>query len=187
MPILILVAVVIIFSPFMRFLLKRINLSRKIHNACNVYNFKMTATHTFWFFGRRGASACDFFIETKNEIISIKLLSVPRKNSILIFDENGTYINRRRRAVGLGSFANVDSSAKRIPDYNFRYCFDSRWEIKTPKSILLINPVCNEILYRKRNGHETILGSGDVVNGMYIYPLSRFLGLLEHTNVTENI
>lgn len=187
MPILILLVLLIIFFPSLRLMIKRIGLSSKIRKVCRKHCFNVIPTHKLWYLGRRTSDFCDIYIETKYEILAIKLFSVTKKNSILIFDENGSYINRKRRPITLGSFANVDSSAKRIPDYNFRYNYDSRWEIKTPKNILLINPVCNEILYRKRNGIEYILGSGDVVNGMYIYPLSRFVGLLEHINDTENI
>lgn len=187
MIILILIALIIITFPFTRLWVKRIRLSIKIRVMCKKHGFSTFPIHKLWFLGRRNSLKCDIYIETKNEILGLKLFSVQRKNSILIFDEKGTYINRKRRPISLGSFANIDSKAKRIPDYNFRYDFRPTWEIKTPKNILLINPVCNEILFRKRNGNETILGSGDVINGMYLYPLSRFLGLLEHINDTENI
>ncbi len=183
-----LLIVLIVFSiPLIRLFLKRIKMQHRITKVCRASNFEIIPTHFLWFLGRKNSFKCDLFIETKNQIISVKLFSILKHNSILIFDENGTYIKRNRLPIALSSYTNVDSKAKIISDYNFKHNYLPHWEIKTPKNILLINPVCNEIIYRKRNGKEILLGAGDVINGMHIYSLSRFIGLLEGIHDSENI
>ena len=180
--------ILIIFSlPIIRLIFKRLKMQYRIIKVCRESNFEIIPTNYFWFFGRRNSDKCDLFIETKHQILSVKLFSILKHNSTLIFVEDGTYIKRNRLPIALSSYTNVDSKAKIIPEYNFKYNFQTNWEIKTPKNILLINPVCNEIIYRKRNGKETLLGVSDVVNGMEIYSLSRFIGLLEGIHDSENI
>ena len=139
-----------------------------------------------WFLGNRNNDNCDLYVETDNVIFSVKLFEVLKHNSTLVFKANGTYLKRTRRPIAYSGFSNIDSKSKPVKEYNFKYKFKSEWEIKTPKNILLLNPVCKEIVYQKNNGAETILGSGDVINGMYIYALSRFLGEMERNNAAED-
>lgn len=76
----------------------------------------------------------------------------------------------------------IDSKSQKLPGYNFRINFKSEWDIKTPHNILLINPVCHDIMRRSKNGKEARVGAGETFNGMEIYPLTRFLGELEAKN-----
>ena len=102
----------------------------------------------------------------------------------MIINSNGTYSLRKRRPIALTSFADVDSRPRLMPEYDFRFKYSPEWEIKSRRDILLINPVCKEVVYKSRNYKEILIGSGDVINGMYIYSLSRFLGVLESINDT---
>ena len=181
------VILLLLLLPLIRLLFKRIILLESIRKICKRQNFNIKPTYFLWVFGSNSVSKCNFFIETKNVIFSVKIFGVLKHKSILIINSNRTYSLRKRRPIALTSFANVDSNPKFIPEYNFRFNYSPEWEIKSRRDILLINPVCKEVIYKNRNNKEILIGSGDVINGMYIYSLSRFLGVLESINDTQNI
>ena len=108
---------------------------------------------------------------------------MPRRPTVLIFKENGEYFIRSFIGlVSVGSLVrfSINGKAKGMPVYDFRYRYRDDWEIKTPRQILLINPISMEIRRQPQNGAEIIVGAGDVVNGMEIHSLPRFLGELEN-------
>ena len=185
MKVLIVFIIFILLLPYVRFMYKRFNLYYSLKTKLGK-NTRLVPTQFMWFFGLSINSNCDFYIETKFTIYSVKLFQVLKPSLTVVFKENGTYFNRHCHPVAFGSFYYTDGVPKSVKNYNFRYNFKSEWEIKTPKNILLFNPTCKEVVYRKKNGLEHILGSGDVINGMYIYSLSRFLGELEFRDATEN-
>ena len=143
----------------------------------------MHATHPLWFLGGKHAKKCDLYIETANEVFAIKLFGMPRRLSLLILKENGEYFIRSY-IVLLSKFAGThfpvfDRKPKPMPIYDFRYRYKNEWEIKTPRRILLVDPVSMEVRRQPQHGSEEIVGAGDIVNGMEIDSLPRLLGDLE--------
>lgn len=126
---------------------------------------------------------CDFYVETPTEVYAVKLFGMKKKTAELIFKQNGEYFERHYLALisnnGGGVRFPMEKKPKKLPDYDFRHRYRMEWEIKSPHNVLLINPVCREIHRQVQHGVEKLLGAGDVVNGMEIYSLSRFLGELE--------
>ncbi len=175
-------AILLILSlPYLRLICKRISLAIRLKKACADASCRLIPARFLWFIGARSARGCDLYIETRREIIAVKLFSVLRKKNDLIFTEGGKYFIRRYVAViaaGGGFRYPFDGRRRALPDYDFRRNFRPEWELKTPRKILLINPVCNEIKFRAPNGREQIIGTGQFVNNYQIMTLSRLIGEL---------
>lgn len=168
--------------PYIRCFVKRLSCAGKIKKLCREKGYEMHAAHTFWFLGGKRGAKCDLYVETANEVFALKLFGMPRRRSVLIFKENGEYFIRR--FIGFSSYGSairypIDGRSRRLPQYDFRYKYRDEWEIKTPRHILLVNPISMEIRRQPKNGAEVIVGAGDTVNGMEIESLSRLLGDLE--------
>jgi hypothetical protein len=176
-------AVVITGFPYIRCFFKRLKCVYKIKRLCRNKNYKIHATHPLWFLGSKHTKKCDLYIETANEVFAVKLFGMPKRFSILVLKENGEYFIRNFIAlissIGQGIRFPIDSKPKPMPVYDFRYKYRDEWEIKTPHNVLLVNPVSMEVRLQPNFGSEVIVGAGDVVNGMEIQSLSRFLGELE--------
>lgn len=103
----------------------------------------------------------------------------------MVFKENGEYFIRSFIALISYSSSSVrfqiNSKPKTMPTYDFRYKYRDEWEIKTPRRILLINPVSMEFRHQPKHESATIIGAGDIVNSMQIDSLPRLLGDLENT------
>jgi len=179
------IAAFIVLFPYIRCFFKRLFCVGKIKRVCRHKGYIMHATHWLWFLGGKHAKKCDLYIETANEVFAIKLFGMPRRLSILILKENGEYFIRSY-IVLLSKFAGThfpvfDRKPKPMPIYDFRYRYKNEWEIKTPRRILLVDPVSMEVRRQPQHGSEVIVGVGDIVNGMEIDSLPRLLGDLEST------
>lgn len=166
----------IVFFPYIRCFFKRLKCAGKIKRLCQSKGYKIHATHLLWFLGSKHAKKCDFYIETANEVFAVKLFGMPRRLSILILKENGEYFIR---SFGGGIRFPINGKPKPMPVYDFRYKYRDEWEIKTPRRVLLVNPVSMEFKRQPHHGSEITVGAGEIVNGMEIDSLPRLLGDLE--------
>lgn len=167
---------------YIRCFFKRLICRSKIKKICRKKGHKLHATHKLWFLGNKNSTKCDLYIETANTVFAIKLFGMPSRRTILIFKKNGEYFIRSFMAFI--SYAApirfpMDGKTKAMPVYDFRYKYRDEWEVKTPRHILLVNPVSMEIRCQSQQGKEVIVGAGDIVNGMEIDSLPRLLGDLE--------
>jgi len=177
------IAAVIFLAPRVRWLVKRLVLVGRMKRVCKKQRFSLHGTHALWFLGIRDARRCDVYIETPTQVYAVKLFGTGRRRAVLVFKENGTYFVRHFIAlisyVGLAARFPIESKPRRLLAYDFRVGYRDAWEIKTPRNVLLVHPVCMEIHYRPERGAEVILGAGDTVGGMELMTLSRLLGELE--------
>lgn len=167
---------------YIRCFFKRLTCERKIKKLCRSKGYKMYPTHPLWFFGGKRTRKCDLHIETANEVFSVKLFGVAKRTSVLILKENGEYFIRGYVAMisfGQGIRYPIDGKPAPMPIYDFRYRYRDAWEIKTPRRVLLVNPVSMEFLRQPHLGSEVRVDAGDIVNGMEIDSLPRLLGDLE--------
>jgi hypothetical protein len=172
----------IVLFPYIRCVFKRLTCMGKIKKLCRRKGYQTHETHPFWFLGNKHQKKCDLYIETANEVFAIKLFGMPRRRTVLLFKQNGEYFIRS--FIAFASYGSVmrfpmNGNPKAMPAYDFRYKYKDDWEIKTPRHILLVNPVSMEFRHQSQNGHETIVGAGELVNGMEIHSLPRLLGELE--------
>lgn len=130
---------------FVRFACKRFILAVKLKRACKSKGATLTGTSPLWMFGRRNASPCDVYITTTKTVYAVKLFGVAGRRSQLIFGKNRTYSIRSRWLPDIGPTP--------IPEYNFRYGFRYEWELKTPRKILLLSPVCIGV-FREENAKK---------------------------------
>ncbi len=171
----------ILAFPCLRLFFKRISLAIRLKRACKSSGNRLVGAHFLWFLGSRSARGCDFYIETRREIIAVKLFGVTNKNADLVFTADGKYFIRNYIAIiaaGGGIRYPIDGKHRALPDYDFRRRFRPEWELKTPRRVLLINPVCNEIKFRAPSGREQILGTTQMIHNFEIQTLSRLIGEL---------
>lgn len=170
--------------PYLRCFCKRIVCAVRLAQLCRERGYRLHKRHALWFLGSKRGHRCDCHIETNEEIYAIKLFGVKRRTSTLIFTADRHYIVREFLAlVSIAAAVRfpLDSSPKPLPDYDFRCRERDTWKIKTPRSILLVNPVPLEIRRRPTQGGEIILGSGSVVDGLEIHALPGLIRELERT------
>lgn len=184
MKVAILIAVIILFFPvyrFLRFLFKRIILLAKIKRVCKSQNYGIYGTRPLWFFSTKRTPTCDFYIDTSNTVFAIKLFGVMNRHATLVFTDSREYFVRIFLGVAhIGGLVPLESKAKKLPAYHFRYKYNTDWNIKEPKNILLIHPVCLEIRKKPDRQDEVIIGDTEKICGMTVHSLSRFIGLLSN-------
>lgn len=176
------VAVIALF-PYIRCFFKRLKCAGKIKSLCQSKGYKIHATHPLWFLGSKHAKKCDFYIETANEVLAVKLFGMPRKRSVLIVNENGEYVIRSYIVVfsySPGCRTPFDSKPKRMPAYDFRYKYKEGWEHKNLQRVVLVTPEPIELIHRRENGGDVLAGSNMGVRGIEYYCSSCFIKRLEN-------
>ena len=176
------VAVLIIMFPHIRWFSKRLILKNKIKKLCIRNSYIIHSTHKLWFLGSKSSKNCDFYIETENQIFSVKLFGVLRRNSYLIFKEEGGYFIRGLLALVSRGWAHIlpfEGKLKQLPVYNFKYKYKNEWDNKSIRQILLVNPVPMDFRYQTKHGCEINISAGEFIKGMEINSLSNFLKVLK--------
>lgn len=173
------VITLIVVYPYIRCFWKRLFCSFKVKSFCKKRNYSLHRTHPLWFLGSKYDRVCDFYIETSDEVYAVKLFSVMRRTSMLIFREEGSYFYRRFVGVLWIPFW-WNTKLRPLIGYSFRYKYKAEWIGKTPHNILLVNPISMDIFRQAKNGYEDAVGLGDEIFGMKIYSLSRFLETIKN-------
>ena len=176
------IVTLVVLFPYIRCLIIRLSGIGKIKKVCKIKGYILYPTHKFWCLGSKRSLKCDIYIETENDVFSIKLFGMPRKRSVLIINENQEYIIRNYIVVfsySPGVREPFDSKPKQMPAYDFRYKFKNEWESKALHNVLLVNPAPMEFIRRPKNGGDVPIGSGDMVDGTQIYCTSFFIEYLK--------
>ena len=175
----IIAAAFIIFSlPFIRLLAKRISLVTRLKRVCKAKGFSLVGVKPLWFLSTNSSKNCDFYIVKEYEILCVKLFGLRRRDSTLVFTHNNRFFLRKYvkgLPPGIVYSSPIETRIKALPEYNFRYKYKLDWELKKPKSVLLINPVSAEIKYAPKTGGERTIGSNEQINNYEIASLSRFI------------
>ena len=172
------IVAVLLLIPYLRILTKRIMLVVKIRKCMKKSGARLVPTHRLWMFGLRHRAKCDFYIETRHKVYSVKLFSTKRRLSTLIFQNDGSYILRNEFAIfsyGGAHRLSFDGLPQAFPQYDFKYRFSETWYLKDFVPVLLVHPICYQI---QQNGKD--ITSGDFAHGIFIYSLSRLLSKIEY-------
>ena len=172
-------AALIIFSlPLIRLLAKRISLVTRLKRVCKAKGYSLVGVKPLWFLSLNRSKDCDFYIIKEHEILCVKLFGLRRRDSTLVFMHNNKYFLRKYvkgLPPGIVYGSPIETKIKTLPKYNFRYKYKLDWELKKPRSVLLINPVSAEIKYTPKAGGERTVGSNEQINDYEIASLSRFI------------
>ena len=77
------IVLVVIAYPYLRCLLKRFLLAKRIKTVCEKKGLTLHKTHLLWFLGSKHTGPCDFYIESTNEVFAVKLFGMKRRTRIL--------------------------------------------------------------------------------------------------------
>ena len=170
--------VFIALLPYIRCFVKRLIFRSKIKKACINKGYQLHTTHAFWYLGSKYSKKCDLYIETDNDVFSVKLFGMPNRRAVLVLKENGEFFIRRfflmtyYISIVLWS---INSKDKKLPAYDFKYAYKDEWENKVFNKILLVNPVGMQFRYVSNKGVETMVQNGEYVNDLKVMSLSEFL------------
>ena len=186
------VVIVCICLPYVRFLAKRLNCLFMIKHVCKNRGFRLQGMHRLWFLGGNHRKTFDCTIETAEELFVVKLFGVARRKRILVFTENRSYFTRAFLGALLAFVESFDSRVKTIPEYEL--VGDESLNGKPVRKILLVNPVPLDMqmkggqdksgnaraagidkILQAENRKETTICPGDMLYGMEVANLSRFL------------
>ena len=168
------ILLLLIISPtFLRYIIKRIVLSCKLKKFCKTHNYSIIAAHKLWMFGFQNNNHNDFYIETPNDIYSVKLFGVLRRKYILIFTDSNEYLFRRAPAIRQMA-SPTDGPVHQLPNFDFHHNYQNEWNEKVTHPVLLVNPVGVEVRSKSNRGVEEIISAGEMLNGMEIYSLASF-------------
>ncbi len=170
---------------YIRIFFKRVVLYFRVSGFCKENHLELVKNHFLWAFGRKASGRCDFYIVAEKTVFSVKLFSMPKRSSYLIFNDNGYYsIKRFISMIGnIGQHLRIplESNPKKLSDIDFFYNCSPDWSSKTYRSVFLINPTCIEVRRVDSRGRETILINGNLVYGMEIHTLSSLLSEVKLT------
>ncbi|MBQ9133679.1 MAG: hypothetical protein IJX64_04010 [Clostridia bacterium] len=164
--------------PYLRIFAKRVLLVLKMQKCLGKSGARLVPTHRLWMFGRKSTPRCDFYIETKDTVYAVKLFATGRRLSTLVFQNDGKYVTRNEFAIfsyGGAHKLSFDSRPHSLPRYDFQYRFAEDWYLKDFVPVLLVHPIC----YQIKQGEKDV-SSGDMVNGVFVYSLSRLLAKIEY-------
>lgn len=179
------IGIVIAFTlPLIRLVGKRIILLIKLKRLCTRKNIQLIPTHLCWFLGSNRYKNTDVYIVTKRKVYSVKLFSVLERRSHLVFTDDIHYFIRSFRLTVVHFYYSHDhrgnlAKLKTWIDYDMKYKYNSDWYMKDFEPILLVNPVCWEITKVNKFAKEETLGSGDIINNMFLYTADRFIDHIE--------
>ena len=177
------IVTLVVLFPYIRCLIIRLVSIGKIKKVCKIKGYKLYPTHKFWCLGSKKYLNCDVYIETDNDVLAVKLFGMPRKRSVLIVNENGEYVIRSYIVVfsySPGCRTPFDSKPKRMPEYDFRYKYKEGWEHKHLQRVVLVTPAPIELIHRRENGGDVLVGSSMGVKGIEYYCSSCFIKYLEN-------
>jgi|GEM_PF-1932147 len=164
--ILLVIALLILLYPYFRILIKRILLSSRIRKQCRQKGYKFKALHVLPFWGRNNGKSFDFCIETKSKLVYVKLLASKYKKSVLKCPTSSSrqyYFTNSLWLFSKWSQASMsyDTKLQTLPNYDVPSAKN-----KQQLSILLIHPICFEIVGICSEGQKRILAAGDTIYGM---------------------
>ncbi len=173
----ILIAVLILFLMFylycyLKRAIYRVRLLSKIKNK-NLLNFKIL--NPFFFVSSNSSSKHDFYIETEENVIFIKLFSVLKKSSAVVFNGTNEYKYKsffRRHSqnhYGLDEYHNRKMNLENITT-----------EDKPVIKMILFCPMCRfNISKYDNNGSIKQIFPGDYIDDYVFSNSSYFLSLLD--------
>lgn len=167
--------------PHVRCLCKRLVGAAKLHRACHLAGVRLFPAHPMWILGGKRGKACDFYIATKGEVLAVKLFGVPRRPSVLLFTEGGTW--RIRRFVAHSAWwatvcIPIEGKPQPLPHYDFTHRLPREWSEMPLRRVLLIHPTAMELRWAPSHGSERILHDGEALHGMVVASLPHLLRLI---------
>ena len=176
------VVFVIALCPYVRMLCKRISMAAALTRCCKKNNYNLIKNSILWFLGGKNGSKCDFYVETPNNVYAVKLWGMRGYNTKLCFTKDGKYYIKGYGMWLLfgGSFIGGSVSRRRsVNGYDFRSNFREEWYVKRFTPVLLVNPVCADIMKEGKDERLLPVVWGEDVNGASVYKITRFIGELE--------
>lgn len=171
--------------PRVRIFFKRLKFRSKVLKKCREKGLTLQATHRFWFLGGKNGKKCDFFIETEEELLAVKLFCIPRHRRVLLFtDDNKFFVRRFFRHMSInGGFAVnlldiVEGEEETFPEYKFDCSGMPVAESKPLRKLLLVNPIPMDIRIKPKRQEEYSIFPGEMIGDMEFMNMSGLLMML---------
>ena len=170
----------ILLIPYARVALKRIIFYIKLRAACKKTDARCYRNKPTWIFSTFKHQTCDFYIETRDAIFSVKLAeAMVRRAEITFTDTLLCYLKSYRWSILPYLWMSVQPKAYILPDYDFNYKLRENFSAKPIVPVLLILPM-PAILKLRKDGIEFELQNGTVIADKFtVYSGEGFLNMLK--------
>ena len=163
------VALAILFFPFAVFACKRAFFCIKLKSVCHRMDYALTPTHFFWFFGNINGGKCDCYVQTPENVYSVKLCGGSSK-TFIDFVDDARYARRSIRFHISPALPVMREKRKKKFDFGYR-CPETHDTRITP--VILMYPMPLKVTYRKKG-----IGNGDFIEEGYFYDRVGFINML---------
>ena len=163
--------------PYIRCFCKRLWFYTKLMILCRRKKYRLHSTHQFALFGSIYGKHCDYYVETDDTVISIKLCAaLSKKNFYQFIDSTHFAIKYLRFQFRYGPSLFIEYSPKIKPVWDFRYRYKEHFEGKIFIPVLIMNPISVCITYGK---YHFPISNGTVLEECAFYTGSGFLSRLK--------
>ena len=176
--ILIIIIVIIISLGYLRVFIKRLSFYIRLKKTCKKNNVLIHKNSLLWLWGLTQEHGCDFYIEAKKNIYSIKIFTTYNKKHGLIFLDSETY--KWQKPVGRSSY---DTKDKKLRQINFTYKAIEAFRNKQITPYLLISPAIKNIYLENRaKNFRQAIGELEFIKYFFIISQVKLLEKIKSMN-----
>lgn len=159
----------LLLYPFLRFILERMSMICKIKRICRSNGYVWQPSHRGYLFSNFKGRHCDFYVETSDEVYSVKLCGFALKRKMCNFIDETHYSIRNLHFQISYTAHGIQYDTKSKPHWNFKAGCPKEYYVKRIIPVLLMTPVCMNVTYMGEP-----VGSSDFIGECYFYTVSGF-------------
>ena len=158
---------------------KRTSFRRRLKKLCRKNGYSLTAEQNFFASLIWSGNREDLILETEKKVYLIRFLTV-RKYRSSLYLESGELLRLVKRPLN-SRFTDIFDFRPRAKYYpmEFQNAQSPEGSEKERVQVLLINPVCEEIKYKLKDGGYETTGNGGEHFGFVVFTASGFLEALK--------
>ena len=164
--------------PYVRFFFKRLWFYSKLMVICHRKKYQIYPTHPFALWGNINGKHCDYYVETEDTVISIKLCgALSKRNFYQFIDSTHFAIKYLRFQFRYGPSLLIEYTPKRKPAWDFQYRYQEQFNGKIFVPVLIMNPISVCITY---GPYHFPVSNGTLLDECAFYTGSGFLTRLKN-------
>lgn len=171
--------------PYLRIFVKRIVFSIKLWRICHKRHFTCRGTHPCWLFSPWWYPRADFVVRGDHYVYPVKFFASKSSTRRLVFSADGRHFHWVKKLALTGrsphmAILEIPGKVHPLPDYDFSIPGMDLWNSHMVMPILLVHPICHEFRQAAAGPkEERLLGSWEIIGGVYVCSARRFLDHLE--------
>ncbi len=172
---------VLILIRLTRTIRKRAKFTKKLKRMCKQRGYRIYKVQNFFQSLVWSGNREDFLLETEHSIYFVRYLTV-RKYRSTVYLEKKDQIKLVKRPIQ-NKFTVIFDIQPRAKYYPLDFSIENEEALskgsKTLMKTMIINPVCEEIYYKEKDGRYEVTGNGGTHFGFTVYTAGGFLEFLK--------